>query len=205
MPSEYTVIHEEGTTDLQQQQAKLCSQCQLSVDTDFVFLPDAGAIVCAGCQSQSSAFPSRQFPPARQPSLCPAIELPATPASPVRQGSFHPVDIEPHSSSIPLVSDSNFSCYSPILSYTTKQPSFDIPPRHPSHSHSLYDNPRSHPFITPSPLTDITRLRVRSQGNHCLYPGAVFEGTQKSGRSSYDVNVTIVVRTSLYVFSRISF
>ncbi|TBU50751.1 vacuolar import and degradation protein-domain-containing protein [Dichomitus squalens] len=42
------------------------------------------------------------------------------------------------------------------------------------------------------PLLDITRLRVRSQGHHCLYPGATFQGTQKSGRNSYDVNVTIV-------------
>ncbi|CAL1704735.1 unnamed protein product [Somion occarium] len=44
----------------------------------------------------------------------------------------------------------------------------------------------------PDPLLDITRLRVRSQGHHCLYPGATFQGTQKSGRNSYDVNVTIV-------------
>lgn len=45
----------------------------------------------------------------------------------------------------------------------------------------------------PDPLVDITRLRVRSQGHQCLYPGATFQGTQKSGRNSYDVNVTIVV------------
>ena len=45
----------------------------------------------------------------------------------------------------------------------------------------------------PDPLVDITRLRVRSQGHHCLYPGATFQGTQKSGRNSYDVSVTIVV------------
>ncbi|KAJ7172341.1 vacuolar import and degradation protein-domain-containing protein, partial [Mycena filopes] len=42
------------------------------------------------------------------------------------------------------------------------------------------------------PLTDITRLRIRTQTHHCLYPGASFQGTQKSGRNSYDVNVTIV-------------
>ncbi|EPT06036.1 hypothetical protein FOMPIDRAFT_133976 [Fomitopsis schrenkii] len=45
---------------------------------------------------------------------------------------------------------------------------------------------------SPDPLSDTTRLRVRSQGHHCLYPGATFQGTQKSGRNSYDVNVTIV-------------
>jgi len=53
---------------------------------------------------------------------------------------------------------------------------------------------RSKSFATssPDPLVDITRIRVRSQGHHCLYPGASFQGTQKSGRNSYDVNVTIV-------------
>ena len=48
----------------------------------------------------------------------------------------------------------------------------------------------------PDPTTDITRLRVRAQRHHCLYPGATFQGTQKSGRNSYDVNVTIVVRSA---------
>lgn len=57
-------------------------------------------------------------------------------------------------------------------------------------------NRTQHPQMTsfyPDPLVDITRLRVRSQGHQCLYPGATFQGTQKSGRNSYDVNVTIVV------------
>ncbi|KAI0040901.1 hypothetical protein FA95DRAFT_1450674, partial [Auriscalpium vulgare] len=44
----------------------------------------------------------------------------------------------------------------------------------------------------PDPFVDITRIRMRSQGHHCLYPGATFQGTQKSGRNSYDVTVTIV-------------
>lgn len=58
---------------------------------------------------------------------------------------------------------------------------------------------RSQPHL--DPLADITRLRVRSQGYHCLYPGATFDGTQKSGRNSYEVNVTIVVRRT-YVSHR---
>jgi len=41
-------------------------------------------------------------------------------------------------------------------------------------------------------MVDITRLRVRTSTHHCLYPGATFVGTQKSGRSSYDVAVTVV-------------
>ena len=55
------------------------------------------------------------------------------------------------------------------------------------------DSPLQH-SPTPDPSIDITRLRVRSQGHHCLYPGATFQGTQKSGRNSYDVTVSIVVR-----------
>jgi hypothetical protein len=55
------------------------------------------------------------------------------------------------------------------------------------------DTPLQH-SPTPDPSVDITRLRVRSQGHHCLYPGATFQGTQKSGRNSYDVTVSIVVR-----------
>ncbi|EIW85073.1 hypothetical protein CONPUDRAFT_97716 [Coniophora puteana RWD-64-598 SS2] len=47
-------------------------------------------------------------------------------------------------------------------------------------------------YSSPDPLADITRIRVRSQRHHCLYPGAVFQGTQKSGRNSYDVTVNIV-------------
>lgn len=55
-------------------------------------------------------------------------------------------------------------------------------------------SPLPMPVPVPDPTTDITRLRVRAQRHHCLYPGATFQGTQKSGRNSYDVNVTIVVR-----------
>lgn len=53
------------------------------------------------------------------------------------------------------------------------------------------------PMHVSDPLVDITRLRVRSQVHQCLYPGATFEGTQKSGRNSYDVTVTVVVSIAL--------
>jgi len=57
---------------------------------------------------------------------------------------------------------------------------------------SSHLKPRTIAASSPDPLVDITRIRVRSRGHHCLYPGASFQGTQKSGRNSYDVNVTIV-------------
>lgn len=58
-----------------------------------------------------------------------------------------------------------------------------------------------HAMSCPDPLVDITRIRVRSRGHHCLFPGASFQGTQKSGRNSYDVNVTIVVRPPSHLCS----
>ncbi|KAH9981034.1 vacuolar import and degradation protein-domain-containing protein [Lactifluus volemus] len=63
----------------------------------------------------------------------------------------------------------------------------------PSISSSIRSNsaPAQH-SLTPDPSVDITRIRMRSQGHHCLYPGATFQGTQKSGRNSYDVTVSIV-------------
>lgn len=44
----------------------------------------------------------------------------------------------------------------------------------------------------PDPLMDITRLRMPPRGKGCLYPGALFRGTQKSGKISYDVTVEIL-------------
>lgn len=65
----------------------------------------------------------------------------------------------------------------------------------PSPSQSLISSsrPPSLPVFSPDPLADITRIRVRSHSYGCLYPGATFQGTQKSGKNSYDVTVTIVV------------
>jgi hypothetical protein len=50
-----------------------------------------------------------------------------------------------------------------------------------------------------NPFIDITRLRIRSRGNHCLYPGATFQGIQKSDRNDYDVTVQIVVSTAFLI------
>ncbi|KAF8077840.1 vacuolar import and degradation protein-domain-containing protein [Lyophyllum atratum] len=63
---------------------------------------------------------------------------------------------------------------------------------HPSVTSSSMRRQQSQFVQYPHPLTDITRLRVRSHGSDCLYPGATFRGIQKSGRNNYDVDVTIV-------------
>ena len=81
--------------------------------------------------------------------------------------------------STPLTPDGLRSAVSPTHSVSPSVRSSDTPLQHSP---------------TPDPSVDITRIRVRSQGHHCLYPGATFQGTQKSGRNSYDVTVSIVVR-----------
>jgi len=75
-------------------------------------------------------------------------------------------------------------------------PSPPLSSDHISSSFVRHDTtPRDHPHTptSPDPRTDITRMRIRPQAHYCLYPGAIFQGTQKSGRNSYDVTVTIVV------------
>ena len=76
-------------------------------------------------------------------------------------------------------------------SFLSTSPASPSPIPFPAHSaqHEADDD-------YPDPLADVTRLRVRSKGHKCLYPGATFEGTQKSGRTSYEVQVTIVVSIS---------
>ena len=81
-----------------------------------------------------------------------------------------------------LAPDGLRSAVSPTHSVSPSVRSSDTPPQHSP---------------TPDPSIDITRIRVRSQGHHCLYAGATFQGTQKSGRNSYDVTVSIVVRCLL--------
>ncbi len=64
---------------------------------------------------------------------------------------------------------------------------------------------------TPDPYIDITRIRMRFQGHHCLYPGATFQGTQKTAQQLrcyglhrgrlirhiyYIVDATLLTRTS---------
>ncbi|KAJ3817292.1 vacuolar import and degradation protein-domain-containing protein [Lentinula raphanica] len=196
---EYTVIQEEGSTDSQ----KLCARCQCAVDATFVFLPAAESIVCAGCQSQFLTSARQQQQQQPQPVLPASISTslfpsssaspphsPTTPIqSPTRTNSYDEADFG--SPDIPPDSDSRFHCCIPLASASTyiKPTTHDINHSSPRPIVSYHSESS---FITPSPLTDITRLRVRSQGNHCLYPGAVFKGTQRSGRSSYDVHVTIV-------------
>lgn len=50
-----------------------------------------------------------------------------------------------------------------------------------------------------NPVLDVTRTRMSNLGRGALYPGAVFKGTQTSGRSAYDVEVRFIVCLSTSV------
>lgn len=79
----------------------------------------------------------------------------------------------------------------PLISFPT------APTTPPKPKRNLTQGPsssNSNSFIS-DPFIDITRIRIKSRGSHCLYPGATFQGLQKSGANNYDVSVQIVVCT----------
>ena len=103
------------------------------------------------------------------------------------------------SASHPLFASSPFSpTETSFSSSPPSSPTFAERGRSPSHS-SLHSHSPSPPpgalaaFPPPDPYRDITHLRLTARGNHVLYPGATFAGTQQSGRSNYQVDVTVLV------------
>lgn len=139
--------------------------------------------------SRASITPT---PVADTTSSCAGVSAPSLSVSSILSPRFvqasptSPVLTRPTLSPIDTSGASSSSSQAPVAQ---RVDSYNTGTRQRSHVSSSY---------APDPLTDITRLRVRSQGHHCLYPGATFKGTQKSGRNSYDVNVTIVVRKTAY-------
>ncbi|KAF5373628.1 hypothetical protein D9758_000649 [Tetrapyrgos nigripes] len=184
MPSEFSAaIDEQAYPDIQQSQVKLCSSCHSPVDqTNSIFLPGAEAIVCASCQplfsiiiSQRRQDPARPF--ADVETTFSDLASPACPEDQVYQDTDMLLPTAPESdyhffqipsSSYPtpkLFSSHPDSSYSPINSSNF--------PSHSSQPSIIHTRSFERSSKCPSPLTDITRLR-------------------KSGRNSYDVNVTIV-------------
>ena len=203
--------------DQPQGQAKECPTCHaiLLEPATSLFLLESGTVFCLGCRERTVASISAQDVrqhridhdtsyPARQL----AHELPI-PHSTRRYHDVVSADFDSVASSSPAssVPESSISSYpgSSPSSPTYSKKSLNIQcnstpqstlPRHQNSfvSHS-YESTRHQPtsYLSPDPFSDITRLRIRPRSHHCLYPGATFQGTQKSGRNSYDVNVTIVV------------
>ena len=221
MPSseDNRIIPHQPLHEQQQPQIKVCSSCQSDLvdSTAAIFLPELDALVCTGCREhafspRSTLMPSdgRRFPTdvgsnfvssilreegsllldaRRKPENPPfkdtvAMDPIAETDHPTCQNTF------PSSSDYPSeLTSLTICCNTNNFSDILPHPAFASPPT-PT---ATVPHRQSSPISSPDPLTDITRLRIRSQGHNCLYPGATFQGTQKSGRNSYDVNVTIVV------------
>ena len=196
-----------------------CMTPVLLSDTDYpthqlVIEPDV-PLLCAGCR-ESRSIPVRQQHPISAGGrgsfggselARPVLQVPPDGPTPMSfstsqtHSSTSPLDGSEMSRSISISSESN--TYFPRISDKTHHvPKVKIQTDNPypisrtvsSESPQSQKDSRHEAIYSPNPLVDITRLRVRSPTHHCLYPGAMFTGTQKSGRSSYDVNVTIVVR-----------
>jgi len=193
-----------------QPQAKVCSSCQQTLVDPTTAFQDTH-VVCTFCRGS----PSPLAPPQEQRQH----RIDQDTSYPVRQSS-HEVPVLPNTRRIhdPPPAPEPYHTYpttkkTPLLSIQCT----NIPPTH-RHQQQQQQQTTHFPVVlsygdlnsaprhtqhattasfSPDPLADITRLRVRTRAHHCLYPGATFEGTQKSGRNSYDVNVTIVVRRLL--------
>ena len=212
--------------DLSREQIKVCMFCRAPVsssDADYpthqLLIEPEIPLMCAGCR-ETRTIPVRQqhpIPAGGRSSIGselvrPVLQVPPDgpgpipfPASQTRP-SAPPLDGPELSRSISMTSESN--AYLPRISDKIHHAPkvkiqtdnlYQISRTASSESSQSQKETRLEPIYSPNPLVDITRLRVRSPTHHCLYPGATFTGTQKSGRSSYDVNVTIVVRVSTII------
>lgn len=219
MPSNHkSPVHtDQYQQDQLQGQVKECPTCHATLlePATSLYLSDSGTVVCVGCRERTVALISTQdvrqhridldtpYPVRQLPHELPILQ------STRRYQGILPADFDSVVSSSPASSDleSTISCHGsppPSPTYTKKPTSLSIQcniipqstlSRHQNSFAHSYESTRhqSTSHSSPDPLADITRLRIRSRGHHCLYPGAAFQGTQKSGRNSYDVNVTIVV------------
>ncbi|KAL4264596.1 Vacuolar import and degradation protein [Pleurotus pulmonarius] len=205
--------------DLLQSQVKLCTTCHSLVESPAVPSPPDSATVCARCREHNAPSRNQNYLPeghvhcidhdvpiARQiPTSSPEafatrrsrLEVPLYQADVIMEALRTDSDAQ--------VTQSQ-PTHSPIFGHKHALQSqlsiqTDVTPNHvdsfPVHSttvsHQVNNSRRlDRRSSLLDPLADITRIRMRSRTHRCLYPGATFQGTQKSGRNSYDVNVTIV-------------
>lgn len=216
MPSEQLPVPDQPQDIPSVPQVKICSSCHSALP--FILSP-AEPLVCALCRECPADPPAhRQFridqdaPYAHRPSL--ALDVPSLLSSrwPQQDSAaydnvlastssdiYHPSPIPPASyPKKPVLS--NIQCNISPVSAAHRQPAhFSAVPYETTSTRHHQQQQQQHSIATADPLADITRLRIRSRPHHCLYPGATFQGTQKSGRNSYDVNVTIVVGCLCYM------
>ncbi|CAA7271542.1 unnamed protein product [Cyclocybe aegerita] len=195
-----------------QQQAKVCISCHVTLLDPGLALQDPQQ--CTLCREKPQ-------PPLVPPPDLRQLRIDQDTPYALRQAAHESQNLpsirrsqESHPSAFETAPSEPAHPYrSPALAYARKPISLNIPcnttpapavvPRHHQAHFPTAAVPTSYESSTvrqhtsalaycPDPFADITRLRVRPRAHHCLYAGATFEGTQKSGRNSYDVNVTIV-------------
>jgi hypothetical protein len=222
MPSEDLLLSttEQPQQELPQSQVKVCSSCHnplVDSASTLFFLHEADAIVCSRCRDHVLSARVALLPASTR-TLCDEVdaefgrrssqENEVNSSQTTRQtldshSIDHDVDMTPPSVSEPetihpLISSLQSYHSKPSLLAVENSSSVVGAPRCQTQASTVSTDAKTsfsrhdYPSSSLDPLIDITRLRVRSQGRHCLYPGASFQGTQKSGRNSYDVNVTIV-------------
>ena len=208
------------TPELVLQQLKQCSTCHsplLQTDmstgaSQFVSIPDLtdNAIVCGACRERLVA--ERQA--ARDAAALADLEHEIVEHELTRQLAQLPTN---DTQMLDVENDYDFTPEPPARRPSSPVPPappvyipLSAPPSHsqpftnPSKAETPTQNPRSplsiprtpHPlpsFVNRDPWQDVTQTRVRTQAHDCLYPGATFVGTQRSGRNAYEVTVTIVV------------
>lgn len=206
LPVDATPAHQQSS------QPKSCPSCYA-----LVFVPELDApATCPNCREQVLLRVAQSQHPQRRPIDQDISLQPSQNQRSARPTFVNPLD-SPLASPIPPPSVTTLAISSPRIEppadlsnpYTAPVYRIDESPASLASTHfnppavtSLRQphsrEPQEKPPIaqaaisTPDPLADVTRIRVRTRANHCLYPGAKFEGTQKSGRNSYDVTVTIV-------------
>ncbi len=189
MPSEfYTALDDQPP--LEHVQTKVCSSCHRPVDpASHLFLLAADAIVCAACGPIHGQTDPR--------TTCIDVDnaylrLGRSTYDQEPSDTQRPAPPPPPSFASKL---SSLSVHTPTTTVSSSQPlqshAPTVPVANPNRRHTALVS------LSPNPLTDITRLRVRHPGSPLSLPGCLLQGTQKSGRNSYDVTVTIVVRMSL--------
>lgn len=197
MPSEHIVTVPISNVHVQSDdQVKCCSVCQSQLEKD-------GLIdICMACRRDIASV--SEDTPCGDASEDQRTDSPSSQDNPVFEDAF--LDSEPEETR-PHVQQPSSPCPPPTrlqkkpLPIDTRTggtpdgcgPDSAGPRSNSSERHGSWLDSRS-----PDPHADITRLRMRSQAHHCLYPGSQFRGEQKSGKTSYQVTVTICVRpTSL--------
>ncbi|KAF8623455.1 hypothetical protein AX15_006241 [Amanita polypyramis BW_CC] len=211
-------LHDPPSLDLPVPQLGVCVKCQSTLDTSGpIAAPGVGTFVCSACRELLLLSSPRDPSDAREVRFdinLALVRLPSHDNPP----STRPIPDLDDSMLLGDVVNQRVSDHSRTSSDASSKPS--TPLRKPALScitttsvssvaplsHSLVHHVTSTTASTvvidsrrqngkcmvPDPLIDITRLRIRTSSHYCLYPGATFVGTQKSGRSSYDVTVTVV-------------